>query len=131
MEEQQAKKSSITSDYILPFLDNHKVLYRFITIFLLIIVGFLVYQNIFDNTFHFDDTVWMNLEQVQNEDYAHLHKLNTFRIIPFATFTFDLHQFGDDPTGFYYTNTPTTPLVITTLVGVCGYYFERLIYVDF
>lgn len=95
---------NITRDHILPLIKKHKVIFHAICIAIFILIGYLSYNNIFDNTFHFDDSVWRGLEQVNNEDYAGLIDFNTFRVIPFATLTHNYHAYGNDTSGYYYVN---------------------------
>lgn len=104
MESDNNKKINITQEYILPFINEHKGLYKLFSVIILIIVGFLAYQNIFDNTFHFDDSVWRTLKEVNEKDYEGLFEFSAFRIIPFATFTHNYHAFGDETAGYYYVN---------------------------
>jgi len=61
-------------------------------------------MNIFDNSFHFDDRVWYELDQVINQDYLGLKDFAITRFVPFATFTFNYSQFGLDPKGYYVFN---------------------------
>jgi tetratricopeptide (TPR) repeat protein len=89
---------------ILPLIEKHKLLFKIFSIIVFIIVGFVTYHNIFDNSFHFDDSVWRQLDQVQNYDYKGLLDFNIFRIIPFATFIHNYHHFGEETAGYYYIN---------------------------
>ena len=104
MENDNNKRINITEEYILPFINEHKGLYKLISIIILVIIGFLAYQNIFDNTFHFDDSVWRTLDEVKEKDYEGLFEFSAFRIIPFATFTHNYHTFGNETAGYYYIN---------------------------
>ncbi len=92
------------SKKILPFIRENGLIYKVCSVIILIIVGYLSYNNIFDNSFHFDDSVWKTLDQVQNKDYLGLFDFNVFRVIPFATFTHNYHLFGTETSGYFIIN---------------------------
>jgi len=89
---------------LLPFIEKHNLLYKIITIVILVIIGYITYHNIFDNSFHFDDSVWRQLDQVINEDYIGLFDFNFFRVLPFSTFIYNYHVYGEDTSGYFYFN---------------------------
>jgi protein O-mannosyl-transferase len=119
---QEIIKLNYINKIIIPYLENRIFLFNVLTMVLLIIVGFLTYHNIFDNSYHFDDSVWKTLDQVVNEDYVGLFDFNVFRVIPFATLTHNFHFFGEETAGYYYVN-----LIIHILNAFLCFIFIQLI----
>jgi tetratricopeptide (TPR) repeat protein len=96
--------NSIIDKSIATFINEHYLLSMIISLLMIIIIGFASYSNIFDNSFHFDDTVWLAIDGIKQNDYSWLFSFNKFRIIPFATLTYNYYLFGNDPSGYYYFN---------------------------
>ena len=91
-------------DRVLSSIEKKPRYYKLFSVFFIFVIGFVAYHNIFDNSFHFDDTVWQSMEQLKNHDYLGLKDFNIFRVIPFASLIYNHHTFGETTAGYYIIN---------------------------
>jgi len=84
---------------------KNKKIFLAISICSIIILGFIIYSNIYDNTMHFDDITYM--EPFGMKEFGYLREffdVNPFRFITFATFSINYNLAGFDLWGYYLFN---------------------------
>jgi Tfp pilus assembly protein PilF len=104
MNEVREFNMDFVNNKLLVLLEKQNFLYKVSAIIILVIIGLITYHNIFDNSFHFDDSVFLQLDQVINKDYWGLTRFNLFRVVPFSTFVHDYHSYGNETAGYFYFN---------------------------
>lgn len=84
---------------------KNKKIFLAISVCSIIILGFVIYSNIYDNTMHFDDITYM--EPFGMKEFGYLREffdVNPFRFITFATFSINYNIAGFDLWGYYFFN---------------------------
>ncbi|NLO18360.1 MAG: tetratricopeptide repeat protein [Ignavibacteria bacterium] len=83
---------------------NNK-LFLLISVCSIIVLSFIIYSNIYDNSMHFDDITYM--EPFGMKEFGYLREffdVNPFRFITFATFSINYNLSGFDLWGYYFFN---------------------------
>ena len=75
------------------------------SLIVIILTSILIYSNIFNNTFHFDDMIWKEHPEIKGfDDIVALFKFSKFRIISFLTLMLNYKLDNLNPTGYYIFN---------------------------
>ena len=98
-------------------------IFTIVSIVSIVILAFIIYSNIFENSTHFDDLLWTGLPAFRDPfNFKAFFDINPFRIVTFFTLALNLAIEPNGLTGFFIVN-----ILIHTINGLLVFYLIKLV----